>query len=456
MRYGSICSGISADHLAFDWMDCQWFSEIEKFPCAVLQHHYPDIPNHGDMTGAIEKYTAVDVVVGGTPCQGFSVAGQRKGLDDDRSGLALRFLEIITHTRPRWVVWENVPGVFSTGGGRDFGAFIGELGQRGYGWAYRTFDAQYFGVPQRRRRVFVVGHLGDWRPAAAVLFERHSLQGHPAPSQETGESSATEPGEGTEGASNDWISGPLASRDYKDCGTDGMNKGSAKLALQMYENHPNDSRVKAVDACPTLDKRIGTGGGNLPLVQSTDGALQERDRKGIGTTVDDKVVLGFHARQTPISGSVSLPLEAKGGQAVCYDTIQITSPLNYSNPQHGSGVSEDQAYTLNTVDRDVMAQVELSNQGVNSGNRGWAPKENPSYTLDASGMPSTGIATSSRVRRLTPRECERLMGFPDDFTQIPYRGKPAEQCPDGPRYAALGNSIAVPVLKWIGDRIRMV
>ena len=406
MTYGSICSGIAADHLSFEGMDCQWFSEIEKFPCAVLKHHYPDIPNHGDITDGIKKYDAVDLVVGGTPCQGFSVAGKRKGLDDDRSNLALRFLEIVTHTRPQWVVWENVPGVFSTDGGRDFGAFIGELGKRGYGWAYRTLDAQYFGVPQRRRRVFVVGYLGDWRPAAAVLFERHSLQGHSPPSQKEGEDIATATGEGFTPAShggnrrgtgslranggdlgggsevlvNDWISGPLAEPDYKDCGTDGMNKGSAKLAMQVYENHPNDSRVTEVDACPTLGKRTGTGGGNLPLVQRTVGTLQERDHKGAGTTIDDKLVVDMVNMQGD-----------KGGVSNIEDAKQ-------------------QAYL------------------------------------------HSGVS----VRRLTPRECERLMGFPDDFTRIPYRGKPADNCPDGPRYAALGNSIAIPVLKWIGDRIQTV
>jgi DNA (cytosine-5)-methyltransferase 1 len=441
MTYGSICSGIAADHLSFEGMDCQWFSEIEKFPCAVLKHHYPDIPNHGDITDGIKKYDAVDLVVGGTPCQGFSVAGKRKGLDDDRSNLALRFLEIVTHTRPQWVVWENVPGVFSTDGGRDFGAFIGELGKRGYGWAYRTLDAQYFGVPQRRRRVFVVGYFGDWRPAAAVLFERHSLQGHSPPSQKEGEDIATATGEGFTPAShggnrrgtgslranggdlgggsevlvNDWISGPLAEPDYKDCGTDGMNKGSAKLAMQVYENHPNDSRVTEVDACPKSGKRTGTGGGNLPLVQRTVGALQERDYKGVGTTIDDKLVMGFDWQR--------------------------------------DGSSQEEASATLSCTRVQAVAGFLPTQG--SAAKGIGYEEEIAPTL-RSGCDQYGLHAEMSVRRLTPRECERLMGFPDDFTRIPYRGKPADNCPDGPRYAALGNSIAIPVLKWIGDRIQTV
>jgi DNA (cytosine-5)-methyltransferase 1 len=190
MRYGSVCSGIEAATSAWHslgWTP-QWFSEIEPFPSAVLAHHYPNVPNFGDMTKfkewKLDESTAIDVLVGGTPCQSFSVAGLRKGLDDPRGNLMLTYLAIADKYRPRWLVWENVPGVLSSGGGQDFGTFLGALGELGYGFAYRVLDAQYFGVAQRRRRVFVVGCLGDWRAAAAVLFERHSLSGHPAPSRE--------------------------------------------------------------------------------------------------------------------------------------------------------------------------------------------------------------------------------------------------------------------------------
>jgi len=197
MKYLSVCSGIEAATVA--WHPLGWkpsaFSEIEKFPSRVLAHHYPDVPNLGDMTKYQEwPDAAIDLLVGGTPCQSFSVAGLRKGLDDPRGNLMLTYGAIAGRYRPRWLVWENVPGVLSSNGGRDFGTFLGMLAELGYGFAYRILDAQYIrvdgfarAVPQRRRRVFVVGYLGDWRRAAAVLFERESLCGHPAPSRKAGE-----------------------------------------------------------------------------------------------------------------------------------------------------------------------------------------------------------------------------------------------------------------------------
>ena len=189
MKYLSVCSGIEAASVA--WRPLGWeavgFSEIERFPNMVLEHHYPDVPNFGDMNEHKEwPNTNPDVLVGGTPCQSFSVAGLRQGMADPRGNLALVYLAVAERQRPRWLVWENVPGVLSSHGGRDFGSFLGALAELGYGFAYRVLDAQYFGVPQRRRRVFVVGHLGDWRRAAEVLFEPQSMQGHPPPRRETG------------------------------------------------------------------------------------------------------------------------------------------------------------------------------------------------------------------------------------------------------------------------------
>jgi DNA (cytosine-5)-methyltransferase 1 len=210
MVYGSMCSGIEAATVAWEPLGWEpaWFSEIEPGPCSVLQHHYPEVPNLGDLTtihdNPVFAPVPLDLLVAGTPCQGFSVAGLRKGLDDDRSNLCLTFVKLVLAKRPRWVVWENVPGVFTTGKGQDFCDFLSGLsgvdlsvpdkgwknsgvvvGAKGfYSLAWRVLDAQHFGVPQRRRRVFVVGHLGDWRCAAAVLFERESLQGHPPPSRE--------------------------------------------------------------------------------------------------------------------------------------------------------------------------------------------------------------------------------------------------------------------------------
>lgn len=181
MRYLSVCSGIEAASVA--WIPLGWqcvgVAEIDPFPNAVLAHHYPDVPNLGDIT-TINKETfnvQFDVLVGGTPCQGFSVAGSRQGLCDERSALAFEFVRLLDEYRPQWFVWENVPGAFSTGGGEDIKAFFGAINEVGYGVAWRVLDAQFFGVPQRRRRVFAVGYLGDWRPAAAVLFEREGVCG---------------------------------------------------------------------------------------------------------------------------------------------------------------------------------------------------------------------------------------------------------------------------------------
>jgi DNA (cytosine-5)-methyltransferase 1 len=183
VRFGSVCSGIEAASVA--WHPLGWetafVSEIEPFPCSVLAHHYPTVPNLGDMTKFKEWGNhGIDVLVGGTPCQSFSVAGLRKGLDDPRGNLMLTYLAIADQYRPRWLVWENVPGVLSSNGGKDFGTFLGGLGELGYGFAYRVLDAKHFGVPQQRRRVFVVASLGGWRGPAAVLFERSCLSGIPA------------------------------------------------------------------------------------------------------------------------------------------------------------------------------------------------------------------------------------------------------------------------------------
>ena len=191
MRYLSVCSGIEAASCA--WQPLGWeavaFSEIEPFPCRVLQHHFPDVPNIGDMTKikGDEYCGSVDILVGGTPCQDFSVAGKRAGLDGERSGLARDFARLIREIRPRWFLWENVPGAFSTHSGRDFGAFLGTLDKLGYGLAWRVLDAQFWGVPQRRRRIFIVGYLGDYRPAGAVLFEPSSMCGDTPESGKKGE-----------------------------------------------------------------------------------------------------------------------------------------------------------------------------------------------------------------------------------------------------------------------------
>ena len=296
MNYLSVCSGIEAATVA--WHDMGWkavgYSEIEKFPSQVLAHHYPNVTNYGDMTKFKEWNInePVNLLVGGTPCQSFSVAGLRKGLADPRGNLMLTYLAMADHFKPKWLLWENVPGVLSSNGGNDFSALLQGLAQLGYGFAYRVLDAQHFGVPQRRRRVFVVGCLGDWRSAAKVLFESESLCGNITPSREKREIPTAftktsfggySEGTGTLRASGGDLgggsetlvaksiapydlAGTLLARDYK--GIDSYDYSKMAVETKVYENHGTDSRVKEVDVCPTMTSRYGTGGNNIPLVHA--------------------------------------------------------------------------------------------------------------------------------------------------------------------------------------------
>jgi DNA (cytosine-5)-methyltransferase 1 len=347
VRFGSVCSGIEAASVA--WRPLGWraafVSEIDAFPCAVLAHHHPEAPNFGDMTRFADWPDAtIDLLVGGTPCQSFSVAGLRKGLADPRGNLMLTYGAIAAKYRPRWLVWENVPGVLSSNGGRDFGAFLGMLAELGYGFAYRVLDAQYFGLAQRRKRVFVVGCLGDWRRAAAVLSERSSLRGDPAPSRKA------------------WK------------GTAGSIESSLGRSIAGCINSAGGNAV------PGNSVQDADQGYLIPVAHAlrADGFDAGEDGTGRGTRL---VPVAFDARQS--------------------DVIQY---------------------------------------GDKSG-----PLDTDGHTI--------GVHAGMAVRRLTPRECERLQGFPDDYTLIQYRGKPAA---DGLRYKALGNSMAVPVMAWIGRRIQMV
>jgi DNA (cytosine-5)-methyltransferase 1 len=400
MKFLSVCSGIEAASCAWDW-EAVAFSEIEKFPSQVLSYHYPETPNWGDMTKFKEWPDAnVDVLVGGTPCQSFSVAGLRKGLDDPRGNLMLTYLAIAAKYRPKWVVWENVPGVLSSNGGLDFASFLRGLGECGYGFAYRVLDAQYFGVPQRRRRVFVVGCFGDWRSAAAVLFERHSLSGNPAPSREKRQSIAASTGTGA--ANSNWPAEISSTLDT----TFGTKQG-------LENQHINAGCPMFVPAQP------------IALAENTIGRQPQNGGNGDGFTDGGPMytlnATGVHgvAQQIVFSGQMSNPqtdvdmtqtLQAKNPMAVC---------LGGQHPNAGIGI--DQSPTLTNA------------MGAGGGH-----------------IP---ITNAMQVRRLTPVECERLQGFPDGYTDIKLKGKPT---PDGLRYKALGNSMAVPVMRWIGQRIEAV
>ena len=252
IKYISVCSGIEAASVA--WHDMGWepvaFSEIEPFPSEVLKTRFPNTPNWGDMTKFNTWPDAnVNLLVGGTPCQSFSVAGLRQGLKDPRGNLMLTFLAIAERYKPKWIVWENVPGVLSSNGGKDFGSFLGALGELGYGWAYRVLDAQWFGVAQRRKRVFVVGCLGDQRAAAEVLFESESVSRNPAPSREKRQATAGATQESIGGGSQ-WTSpngkdlvGALRARDYKGIGNDDLSEGRGLAISSWWDGGQTSSTI---------------------------------------------------------------------------------------------------------------------------------------------------------------------------------------------------------------------
>jgi DNA (cytosine-5)-methyltransferase 1 len=343
-RYGSLCSGIDAVQVAwepFGW-HCAWTSEIDPFPIAVVEHHFGS-PNLGDMTKITKEMIneQLDLMVAGTPCQSFSVAGLRQGMADPRGNLALRFIQLAAVVQPRWILWENVPGILSSNQGRDFGTFLRALEELGYGWAYRTLDAQWFGVAQHRERLFAVGYLGDWRRAAAVLFERESVFGNPPTRSGSRQESAGDHG------------GILA-----------QGAGTGESERQGVE----------VPTCVAF--HCNARGSQLPSC----------------------------TRDTSIADSLTTSQRA----AVVVGTGEVAGTLTASR---GSG-------------------------------------------FRSNGTLVEGMAIHhGRPRRLTPRECERLMGFPDDYTAITFRKKPAA---DAPRYKALGNSMVVPVVRWIGHRIAAV
>ena len=423
MRYLSVCSGIEAATVA--WHHMGWepagFSEIEKFPSQVLANHYPNVTNFGDMTKFKEwdLNGTIDLLVGGTPCQSFSVAGLRKGMDDPRGNLALVYCSMLDHFQPKWFVWENVPGVLSSGGGRDFGSFLGAVAELGYGFAYRVLDAQYFGVAQRRRRVFVVGCLGGWQSAAAVLFERESLCRDTKKSREKRQD----------------IAATIAAR----FGVSRNNYEELAPIQQVYENHGTDSRIKPVDVCPTVTSRWGTGGNNVPLVNESE----------LMTSTLGYRESGLHDYK---EGNVAGTLKASGGVLGGGSETFLAKPITYSiqgsratsKTANGSGYNTEISFTLNSIDVHGVAQVVAPTLTASND-----PSRSPQST-EVTNQVASVYAASMAVRRLTTIECERLQGFPDNYTDIQPKGKPT---PDGPRYKALGNSMAVPVMKWIGERI---
>ena len=411
MKYLSLCSGIEAATVA--WHPLGWeavaYSEIEKFPSQVLAHHYPQTPNLGDMTKFKEWSieSNVDLLVGGTPCQSFSVAGLRKGLDDPRGNLMLTYLAIADKYRPRWLVWENVPGVLSSNGGKDFGVFLGALGELGYGFAYRVLDAQYFGVAQRRRRVFVVGYLGDWRLAAAVLFERHSLSGNPAPSREKRKEVTSY----TPSSIGGYSEGVGTLRAH------GGDLGGGSENLVASKHWP-------ADISSTLDTTFGTKQGlenqhinaGCPMfVPSTVQTLRTRRPGEGGMSADhEHLIPVISPALNTCSGSHHAPdTKAYLVQPIAYNiTFCDANGTRSDRPNGGLYVSEtDVTSTLTKagIGTNVAAPIAFSGQMSN-------PQTDVDMTQTLQAKNPMAVLQAMAVRRLTPKECERLQGFPDNYT----------------------------------------
>jgi DNA (cytosine-5)-methyltransferase 1 len=482
MRYLSLCSGIEAASVAFKplgWEPAA-FAEVDAFPSAVLAHHYPNVPNLGDMSNFQEwpDLGPIDLICGGTPCQSFSNAGLRKGLDDPRGNLMLTFGAIVAKHRPQWVVFENVPGLLSSGSGRDFASLLGLLsGQRitqpkdgwqssgvvagipdAYGLAWRVLDAQHTrvdgyprAVPQRRHRVFVVGCLGDWRRAAAVLLERESLRGDLAPRRSTGARVAACLTRGAESSGKGGYAGRRQEDDVNIVG--GALAGNGPGA--GWRIGPDEAAANQL---------LAYGGNNTSGPISVSSALSAHG--GACGRMD------FESEDGTGRGAPLVPV-------LPFDTTQLTSAANRSNPKpgdpchplaagahapaiafnwQGGGTQttlgyDPEAGTSGTLSVGQTPAVAYSTKLHNTKSN-QAGKVYDGYTAGLqSNNPPPALLSAAAVRRLTPTECEALMGFPPGYTAITHRGKPAA---DGPRYKALGNSWAVNVARWVGRRISLV
>lgn len=511
--YGSVCSGIESASCAWHPLGfrAEWFAEIEPFPSAVLAHRWPAVPNLGDMTKLARQVlagtiAAPEVLVGGTPCQAFSVVGMRAGLDDPRGQLTIKYVELadaVDHVRPAGdeciVVWENVPGVLSDKGnafGCFLGALVGEsdaLQPTGGKWtdagcvygprraaAWRGLDAQYFGLAQRRRRVFVVASARAGFDPAAVLFEREGVRRDTAPRRGEGQEAActldarTEGGgfPGTDGATGGHVVAPSAwPKVFGGNNTSGpIDVAPARNACASASGRMDfESEAFIVhatqDPCVSSDTAfaLGRNSGQENAVFAIQNATRGKDQNGLGIASDaprytldqasQHAVFAIQAgalRTNPASGPDGVgvqeghayTLEARAEvQAVCV-TGDITHTLKadgFDGSEDGTGRGQP------IVTCDVVGTMSACGATAKKHGFGWGQQDWESGYCQPH---------SSAVRRLTPTECERLQGFPDNYTLIPWRGKPADECPDGPRYKAIGNSKAVPVVRWIGRRIK--
>lgn len=577
MKYGSVCSGVEAATLAWEGLgwEAQWFCEFDKFPSAVLAHHWPEVPNLQDMTEILENEVfnerSIDLLVGGTPCQSFSIAGLRKGLDDDRGNLSLKFCEILRDKKPKYFVWENVPGVFSANEGRDIVTILDAFEDCGYILDVDILDAQFHGVPQRRRRIFVCGIKADF-----LLKKKTNLSSltiaqclieilHGILVEKLNQSGREPIDLGCQNLSRDGILrkmklfglhteknnfkkllcnleeayqrflkepkksasvGGLSEKeliaedllmDLKMENLSTLTDGSWKKNLEeVYEvmrlfttstttNKITDQTIytcfQAVlnigalilhlrRSCPNS---LSAGLSFLTAMEeytdyarkaSTDlfkqldgihdwynliGKAQKYDefigylgdwRPATAVLFEQEILRGDLAprkeTRQEASNRAAKCLTDRGAGGLNHDSETANYIVSLAHTKsNGSGITKDTTYTLEATSS--------SNQAICFEPR--SPDGVPRISGDiattlntmSGGQRESCIYKGNRIiRRLTPLECERLQGFPDNHTKIPYRNKPASQCPDGPRYKACGNSMAVPVMRWIGERIQKV
>ncbi|HDT6063242.1 TPA: Dam family site-specific DNA-(adenine-N6)-methyltransferase [Enterobacter kobei] len=476
MKYGSVCSGIEAASKAWEPLDWKpaWFSEIEPFPSAVLAHHWPEVTNLGDMTKIADAVRtgdveAPDVLVGGTPCQAFSIAGLREGLSDDRGQLTLSYVELANaidaKRRERGepeavIVWENVPGVLSSKDNA-FGCFLAglagessELQPAGGKWthagcvsgperviAWRVLDAQFFGVAQRRRRVFVVASARKGFDPAAVLFELDSVRRDSAPRRETQKAVAA-----------------LTARGVGTCGADD-NQAQAGHLIAECANGDVSHTLKGEGFDGSED---GTGRG-VPVVAFGGGNTSGNIDVATACTAHG-VRMDFDTETFAVHGTQDPDTNRELAHTLGRNNGQENACIAFSYKDNGADATVDMAPTLRAGNRHTshanggQPPAIAFQPGNLSRGAGSAPSDQIFPTLKADhgrgrSDQDPHVFLGTQVRRLTPIECERLQGFPDNHTLISWRGKDADECPDGPRYKAIGNSMAVPVMRWIGERI---
>lgn len=446
-RYVSIFSGVEAASLA--WEPLGWepvaFSEIEPFPCAVLAERWPDVPNLGDITKIDWKEEidgAIDLVVGGSPCQSFSVAGKREGLKG-ASGLMFEYIRCVQKLRPRWFLWENVPGALTSEDGGAFGQLLSEMDELGYCLAWRVLDAQFFGVAQRRRRLFLVGHLGAESPAE-VLFEPDCLSGNPQSSREKRKE--------------------LARRAGRSAACAGFKYSAAPRANTLGYAEEQANTLTADWHAPAV----------LPLRGNMIGRTGSADRQGMamsqyGTEIAGCLTAHMGKDDAPVvvGGAISenSAKEAFGFAQNTRNEVRIVGDGTLSGALAARPGMKQTTFVCTGSTCSINEQIATRDKKLGCGTGlGVGADGDPAFTLLENHLHMVASEIGDKpagvnpmlVRRLTPLECERLQGFPDEHTLIAWKGKPAEECPDGPRYKAIGNSMAVPVMRWIGRRIAAV